>query len=466
MSSNIVNNNGSSSPPHIVLFPFMSKGHTISSLHLALVFHRHGANVTIFTTPANRPFMSKFLSNPSINLIDLPFPKIPDVPPGVESTDELPSMSLLFPFMNSTKLMQADFEGALKTLPTVTFMVTDMFLGWTLNSASKFGIPRLAFAGINGFATMIIEYLILKRPELLLEKRFDEGFEHPSFPSMKLTKNHFDLHLFCSKIIADEISATPKSYGVIVNSFSELEPRLLEVWNKECKPKIWCIGPLSMAKPPSRELVNQEARPWMKWLDTKKGSSVLYVAFGTQAELSKEQIEEIKIGLERSQVNFLWVLRKCENIDEGFEERIKGRGMVVKEWADQREILGHESVKGFLSHCGWNSVTESICAEVPILAWPLGAEQPLNAMMIVDEIKVGLMVETCDGSMRGFVKAEGLERMVRELMEGEMGKVVRKRMEEVGELAMKAMEEGGSSWINTRELIHQTRVLSDTHATL
>ena len=117
----------------------------------------------------------------------------------------------------------------------------------------------------------------------------------------------------------------------------------------------------------------------------------------------------------------------------------------MRDWVDQREILMHESVQGFLSHCGWNSVLESICAGVPILAWPMMAGQPLNARMIVEEIKVGLRVETCDGSVRGFVKWEGLKKMVKELIEGEKGKEVRKKCKEVAEKAMKAMGEGGSS---------------------
>ncbi|MQK22673.1 hypothetical protein EI013_30365, partial [Escherichia coli] len=93
------------------------------------------------------------------------------------------------------------------------------------------------------------------------------------------------------------------------------------------------------------------------------------------AEMSHEQLEEIATGLEESMVNFLWVIRKDEwGLPDGFEEKVKSRGIVVREWVDQREILMHESVEGFLSHCGWNSVLESICAGVPILAWPMMAE--------------------------------------------------------------------------------------------
>ena len=147
-------------------------------------------------------------------------------------------------------------------------------------------------------------------------------------------------------------------------------------------------------------------------------------------------------------MNFLWVIRKSESeISDEFEKRVKDRGIVVRDWVDQREILMHESVQGFLSHCGWNSVLESICAcaGVPILAWPMMADQHLNARMVVEEIKVGLRVETFDGSVRGFVKWEGLKKMVKELIEREKGKEVRMKCKEVAEKAMKAIGEGGSS---------------------
>lgn len=125
----------------------------------------------------------------------------------------------------------------------------------------------------------------------------------------------------------------------------------------------------------------------------------------------------------------------------------------MREWVDQREILGHEAVKGFLSHCGWNSVLESICAKVPILAWPMMAEQHINVRMVVEEIKIGIRTNTCDESVRGFVKWQGLEKTVRELMEGDKGKEVRKKVKDIGEAAIRAVEEGGSSWCTLNELI-------------
>ncbi|KAL8097796.1 UDP-glycosyltransferase 90A1-like [Apium graveolens] len=452
---------GSSSTTHVVLFPFMAKGHTIPLLQLARLILARGAAVTIFTTPANHLFIS---TNTAASIITLPFPKnIHGIPEGVESTDKLPSMSLFVPFVTCTKLMKPHFEEALGGLADVTFMVTDGFLGWTLDSANKFGIPRLATYGFNAFATAI--HRSLEACRVLFEVQSDdELFDVPDFPWIKLTRNDFNSPMKDPEpegphfeFLKEMLTATSNSYGLIVNSFYELEPKFIEYLNSKSQPKAWSIGPLCFAQPPKTTITSQKT-PYLKWLDEKLEngrSSVLYVAFGSQADISKEQLHEIKKGLENSGVNFLWVVgNNGKEVDNEFERRVKGRGLVVRDWVDQMAILKHESVKGFLSHCGWNSVLESICAKVPILGWPMMAEQPLNTRMVVEEIKIGLRVETCDGTVRGFVKWEGLDKMVKELMEGELGKVVRKNVEEIGDAAAKAvLEEGGSSSKTLDDLI-------------
>ncbi|KAJ9540559.1 hypothetical protein OSB04_027065 [Centaurea solstitialis] len=147
---------------HVVLFPFMAKGHTIPILHLARLLLRRNAAVTIFTTPSNHPYISASLSDTPTTIISLPFPQnIPGIPAGVESTDKLPSMSLFLPFVSSTKLLKPDFEHALKTLETPpTFMITDGFFGWTLDSANKFDIPRLVYYGMSNFAITISRVIV------------------------------------------------------------------------------------------------------------------------------------------------------------------------------------------------------------------------------------------------------------------------------------------------------------------
>ncbi|XVF16448.1 hypothetical protein REPUB_Repub10bG0031600 [Reevesia pubescens] len=459
------------SSEHVVLFPFMSKGHTIPILHLARLLLRRGIAVTVFTTPGNRPFISKSLAETSASIIDIPYPEnIPEIPAGVESTDSLPSMSLFVPFCRATKLMQPEFERKLQDLLPFSFMVSDAFLWWTLESATKFGSPRLVFLGMGQHASSVSKAVAVDRL-LLGPESDDELITVTQFPWIKVTRNDFDPEISKPdsnsppmKFFMDHVIATVNSFGLIVNSFYQMEKVYIDRWNSEERLKAWCVGPLCLqAEPPKVQLEHKKKKPsWIRWLDEKQdqGCSVLYVAFGSQAEISSEQLKEIAIGLEESKVNFLWVIRKKVSeliMDKRFEERVKERGIVVKEWVDQREILMHQCVEGFLSHCGWNSVLESICAGVPMLAWPMLAEQPLNARMVVEEIKAGLRVETCDGTLSGgFVKWEGLMKMVKELMEGEKGKEVRKNVKELAELAKMAMEENsGSSWKTLDLLINE-----------
>lgn len=362
--------------------------------------------------------------------------------------------------------MQPDFERALETLPRVIFMVSDLFLWWTLESASRFNITRFVYSGMS-YYSITVSRAVAQNRLLFGPESDDEQITVTPFPWIKITRNDLE-PLFREpepkgpefEFVMNAVVSAGNSHGYMFNSFDELEPVFCDYWNRECTPKAWSVGPLCLAEPVPK--VRPEAHnesTWMKWLDKKldQGNSVLYVAFGSQAEISSAQLKEIAIGLEQSKVNFLWMTRKSESeLPDGFEERVKDRGIAVRDWVDQREILMHECVKGFLSHCGWNSVSESICAGVPILAWPMMAEQHLNARMVAEEIKVGLRVETCDGSVRGFVRREGLEKTVRELMEGDMGKKARKKVKELAVIAKKAMEEGGSSYRALDMLINET----------
>ncbi|XP_010516020.2 PREDICTED: UDP-glycosyltransferase 90A1-like [Camelina sativa] len=450
---------------HVVLFPYMSKGHTIPLLQFGRLLLSHcgkeptiSVTVTVFTTPKNQPFVSEFLSKtPEIKVISLPFPgNITGIPPGVESTDKLPSMSLYVPFTRATKLLQPFVEETLKNLPQVSFMVSDGFLWWTSESAAKFKIPRLLFYGINSYASAVcmsvFKHKLFTEPDT---KSDIEPVAVPDFPWIQVKK--CDLNIGTTtvpgpalELFTDQIMSTSTSHGFLVNSFYELESKFVDYTNSNRK-KSWCVGPLCLTDPPNKRVSTKPV--WIRWLDRKleEGRPVLYVAFGTQAELSNKQLMELALGLEDSKVNFLWVTRKDveEILGEGFKNRIRESGMIVRDWVDQWEILSHESVNGFLSHCGWNSAQESICVGVPLLAWPMMAEQPLNAKMVVEEIKVGVRVETEDGSLEGFVTREEITQKIKELMEGETGKIARKNVKEYSKMAQAALVEGtGSSWKN------------------
>ncbi|XP_022938572.1 UDP-glycosyltransferase 90A1-like [Cucurbita moschata] len=458
---------------HVLFFPFMAKGHTLPLLHLIHLLRRRfpHLSVTLFTTAANRPFISQFLldsDTDSISIINLSFPQnVPGLPAGVESTDTLPSISLFPDLWAATELMQPEFEKQLQSLPhPVTFLISDMFLWWTVESASKFGIPRINFSGMSNFNRAILGSIYQNK---LFDgvKSSDELITVTDFPWVKFVLDDLDevfwhadrrtsLHF---QVITKSVHAATNSYGLIVNSFYELESMFCDYIRNREMGMIWNIGPLCLAQTSTQKLQTQQPNKtgtWLEWLDAKlrRGEPVLYVAFGSQAEISSEQTKEIEIGLEESGVSFLWA-RKDKEIGDGFEERVKERGIVVREWVDQWEVLNHGSVKGFLSHCGWNSVVESLSCGVPVLAFPLMADQAMNARMVVDELRAGMRTAECEGLVKGFVKGKGLQRLVRELMEGEKGKEVRKRAMEISAMAKKAMAENGSSWRDLEQLVQE-----------
>ncbi|KAI3909664.1 hypothetical protein MKW98_014081 [Papaver atlanticum] len=468
----MASSSSSESPIHVVILPFMAKGHTIPLLHLTrlLFLHRNNLAVTIFTTHANSQFIRQSLHDTKASIIDLTFPQNfhPGIPQGVESVDKLPSQSLLVPFCKGTKFLQPEFDTILQSLwPNVSCIISDAFFPWSMEIASKLSIPRLEFDGCSNFA--IIFYDVLMSQEFPVDSD-DESFSViPSLPSIKLTKNDTEPEFSNPQpgehtdFYTEVFMAQRNSKGIIRNSFYELEPEFVDYWNKENSPKAWSIGPFCLA---ATKAVSCAEKPlWIQWLDEKleKGESVLYVAFGSLAEITMEQLKEIAIGLENSGEHFLWVLRLPEpsNGDEfmsEFEKRVKGRGLLVKnQWVDQVGILSHGCVNGFMSHCGWNSVLENICESVPLLGFPITADQHLNARMVEEYFVIGVKVVTRNGSVRGFFDSECIENKVKELMdiESEKGKKMRKNVKKLNEKARNAMAEGGSSWRTLNLLIDE-----------
>lgn len=189
---------------------------------------------------------------------------------------------------------------------------------------------------------------------------------------------------------------------------------------------------------------------------------MIYVSFGSIALKSNEQLEEFAIGPEKSQHPFLWVLRMdimggmLATLPEGFEERTKDRGLIVK-WAPQVKVLSHPSVGGFLTHCGWNSCLESMSFGIPMLGWPYFYDQFLDCHICKDVWKIGMDLEGVDVDENLVVKREEIEKGVRRLMEAEE---LRKRGMELKDAAFKAVAQGGSSSLNLNRFLHDMTKLS------
>lgn len=131
-------------------------------------------------------------------------------------------------------------------------------------------------------------------------------------------------------------------------------------------------------------------------------------------------------------------------LPDGFCTRTKGAGLVLPMWAPQAEILAHSSVGGFLSHCGWNSTLESTVNGVPMVAWPLYAEQKMNAAMLEEE--TGTAVRLGPREAGAVVEREEIRNVLVGLMDGSKGGEMRARAKKLAVEAKEVLGRGGSSY--------------------
>ncbi|KAH7833158.1 hypothetical protein Vadar_003571 [Vaccinium darrowii] len=354
-------------------------------------------------------------------------------------------------------------------------LVADLFFPWAAEAAAKFGIPRLVFHGTSFFALCASENLRLYKPQREVSSD-DEPFSVPDLPhQIKLTKMQLPEHdrneseTGFSRLVIKLKESVLASYGVIANSFYELEPEYADYYRNVLKRKVWNIGPVSLCNLEVEDKTQRgkEAtigeQECLRWLDSKESDSVIYICFGSLAKFDDSQLYEIAMGLESSGQQFIWVVRrqkseekKEEWLPEGFEERMKNKGLIIRGWAPQVLILDHEAVGGFVTHCGWNSTLEGISAGVPMVTWPVFAEQFFNEKLVTEILRIGVSVGNLKWSRTaGGVKREEIGKAVRRVMVGEEGEEMRTKARGFKEMAKKAVEEGGSSYTNLNGLIHE-----------
>ncbi|KAL0545896.1 hypothetical protein IC582_015793 [Cucumis melo] len=278
----------------------------------------------------------------------------------------------------------------------------------------------------------------------------------------------FILDMFCMTMIdvAKEYEFRSEIKGVLINTCEEIESYVVNMMSSGSSsqvPSLYCVGPILNLK----NTVNQVNI--LKWLDDQPQASVVFLCFGSMGSFDEEQVKEIAQGLERSGVRFLWSLRQPppkgkwvapsdyadskDVLPEGFLDRTASVGKIIG-WAPQVEILAHPSIGGFVSHCGWNSTLESLWYGVPMVAWPMYAEQQLNAFQMV--VELGLAREITLDYQKDYriersklVTAEEIESGIRKVMNE--GDEIRKKVKAKSKEVRKAVMEGGSSYIS---LVH------------
>ncbi|CAL4888903.1 unnamed protein product [Urochloa decumbens] len=463
--------------PHVVLVASPGAGHLIPMAELArrLVAH-HGLAATLVTFPdlsgapsaaANSSVLSS-LGAAGVSTATLPAVPLDDLP-----ADARLETVLLELIGRSVPHLRSLLRDA---APLLAALVADFFCSALLPLAAEVGVPGYLFFPINlttlsvmrtavelnddGAAAAPVSELrglpdVLRLPSgvSLRHDDYGDGFRNSEEPVYK--------HL------VEEGRRYRAADGFLVNTFHEIEPAgnvdesIKQVVEKQgAFPPAYPVGPL--VRPSSGE-DDVSSSACLEWLDRQPAGSVVYVSFGSAGALSVEQTAELAAGLEDSGHRFLWVVR-MPSLDgaktnfaamddkddplawlpEGFLERTSGRGLAVAAWAPQVRALSHPATAAFVSHCGWNSALESVTHGVPMLAWPLYAEQRTNAAVLSENVGVALRLRP---RADGLVGREEIAAAVREVMDGEeKGRAVRRRAGDLRRAAARACAPGGSSW--------------------
>ncbi|KAL2933425.1 UDP-glycosyltransferase 73D1 [Bienertia sinuspersici] len=475
---------------HFILIPLLAQGHMIPMIDIACLLAEQGMVVSLVTTPLNASRNSATIhraaeSGLQIRVMQIPFGcQKAGLPEGCENLDIIPSCDLIKNFYKAMHDMQTPLEENLQRLrPPPSCIISDKCLSWTSKTAEKFKIPRIVFHGMSCFSLLASHNIKLQNTHLSVSSS-SQPFLVPGMPyHIQITKEQLPgsfVALPDLEDIRDQMrEAESKAFGVIANSFSDLEHQCIEYYKKAINKRVWCIGPVSLC---NKEMKDKFVRgnkasisddKCLEWLNNIKPKSVIYVCLGSQCRLVPSQLIELGLGLEASKHPFIWAIKTGEKwtelenwlVESKFEDRVKGRGLLIKGWAPQTLILSHPSIRGFLTHCGWNSTIESISCGIPMITWPQFAEQFLNEKLVVEILEIGVRVGVDipvrfgDEEKAGIlVSRHDVASAVNTLMdEGEEGEKRRKQVKQLEEMAKKAVTARGSSKNDLSLLIKEIR---------
>ncbi|BBG96983.1 UDP-Glycosyltransferase superfamily protein [Prunus dulcis] len=417
----------------ILMLPWLAHGHISPFLELAKkLTSKRNFHIFICSTPVNLTSIKPKLSPKYSHCIEfvelhLPHDDLPELPPQYHTTNGLPP-HLMSTLKRAFDMSSNNFSTILTALKP-DLLIYDFLQPWAPSLASLQNIPSVEFITTSAALTSFsVHHLRNPSDKFPFPSIYLRDYEAKEFNNLLESSSNGikdgDRVLQCSDL----------SSGIIlVKTSREIEAKYVDYLSGLMGKKIVPVGPL--VQEPMDLKVDEET--WiMKWLNKRERSSVVYVCFGSEYFLSREQIEELAHGLELSKVSFIWVIRfpkeekgnRVEEVlPEGFLERVGEKGVIVEGWAPQAKILNHSSVGGFVSHCGWSSVLESIKFGVPIIAMPMHLDQPINSRL-VEEVGVGVEVKrTAEGSL----ERKEVAKVIRDVVVKKIGEGVRKKALEI-----------------------------------
>ncbi|KAJ4838188.1 hypothetical protein Tsubulata_018751 [Turnera subulata] len=467
--------------PHAVIIPSPYQSHIKTILKFAKLLHCKGFHITFVNTEFNH---QRFIRTRGPSSLDgLPSFQFQTIPDGLPTSDPDASQDVLSMCRSILHYMLTPFRALLSRLnstassdaPPVTCIISDVFMPFTAAAAEELGIPFVLFSTVSGCSFMGFKQLHtlrekgftpLKDESYLtndyLETVLDwipgmKGIRLKDLPSFLRTTDPNDTML---NYIIVALENSIKASAIIIHSFDALEQEVLESLSSIYR-HVYAIGPVQLLLDQVQEdgLKSIGYNLWtedsacLQWLDSHEPNSVVYVNFGSVTVMTPQQMIEFAMGLANSKHPFLWIIRpdlvqgESAILPPEFAAETQDRSYIAS-WCPQEEVLNHPSIGGFLTHSGWGSTIESLSAGVPMLCWPIAADQLMNCRYTCTEWGVGMEIDS-------NVKRDEVENLVRELMEGEKGKKMKEKAMEWKKLALEAAGPNGSSSINLNKLINE-----------
>ncbi|KAL5546352.1 hypothetical protein UlMin_006039 [Ulmus minor] len=460
----------------VVMVPFPAQGHLNQLLHLSRLISDYNIPVHFVGTATHiRQAKLRIQGwNPdssttknTIHFHDFTIPPFPSPPPKPATSPTATNFpSHLQPLFDATFHLREPVSALLRQLSSKSRRVIAIYDSLMAPVVQEVGsLPNAEsynFQSVSAFATFLFFWEEMGKPfEEEVKKIIPEDV--PSIEGclssefLDFIGSRFELIQKCNS-------------GNLYNTSRVIEKPCMGFLDRMTKEKKnWAIGPFNPVTLLEKKASNGRHFS-LEWLDQQEPNSVIYVSFGTTTAFTDEQIKEMALGLEQSKQKFIWVVRDADKGDvfdgkevrkvelpKGFEESVKSRGIVVRDWAPQLEILAHSSTGGFLSHCGWNSCMESITMGVPIGAWPMHSDQPRNTVLMTKLLKVGIVVREWE-RRNEIATADVVADGVKKLMASEEGEEKRKRAAELGGAVRKSIEDGGVSRLEFDSFVaHITR---------
>ncbi|GLU04398.1 hypothetical protein SLE2022_215480 [Rubroshorea leprosula] len=471
--------------PHVAVLPSLGLGHLIPLFEFSkrLVLH-HGLQVSflIITTTTDDPSSSAAngqLLQPSNLPPDLRLVHLPSVDVDKVTNSE---MQILTRICTITEESLRSLKWVLMDIGSPKALIVDLLSTQAFDVCRELSIPAYSFVTTPvSFFAFSLYFVELDRTVEGDLADLPEPIQVPSCSPVRIEDLLDQVRIRNSdeyKWFLFHVSRWRLADGIFFNSWEDLEPVPLKAirenpFFKSVTPPVYTVGPVT-----TQEEQDESAAEYMSWLDEQPPNSVLFVALGSGGTLSGEQMIEFAWGLELSRQRFIWVVRKPtevsssgtffnvgndtnspeEYLPEGFLQKTHGVGVVVPSWTSQVAVLRHPSTGGFISHCGWNSTLESIAHGVPMIAWPLYAEQKMNATVLAEDTGVVVKPEVKAGQT--VVGRVEIARVVRMVMEGDEGDEIRCRVRELKETATKALGVSGSSYESVCRVVEEWKALS------